>query len=61
MRYSEEIKEVVLKKLPPPYNKSVPEVAAEERISEATLYNWCSILRSEGKPMPGSKNRTVVG
>ncbi len=57
-RYSEERKAAVLKKLLPPHNKTVPEVAAEERISEATLYNWRSKLRSQGKPVPGSEKKS---
>ena len=57
-RYSEERKAAILKKLLPPLNKSVPEVAAEEHISEATLYNWRSKLRSEGKPVPGNQRNS---
>lgn len=57
-RYSEERKAAVLKKLLPPHNKSIPEVSAEEKISEPTLYNWRSKLRSEGKPVPGSENQS---
>lgn len=40
MRYSPERKEAILKKLLPPNNKSVAELASEEGISEATLFNW---------------------
>ncbi|UTV26398.1 IS3 family transposase [Photobacterium atrarenae] len=57
-RYSEERKAAILKKLLPPHNKTIPEVAAEEHISEATLYNWRSKLRSEGKPVPGSEKNS---
>jgi Transposase. len=49
-RYSEERKAAILKKLLPPNNKTISEIAAEEHISEAMLYNWRSKLRSEGKP-----------
>ena len=56
--YSEERKAAILKKLLPPHNKTVPEVAAEERVSEATLYNWRSKLRSQGKPVPGSEKKS---
>ncbi|OOE38110.1 transcriptional regulator, partial [Salinivibrio kushneri] len=38
-RYSEERKAAILKKLLPPNNKTISEIAAEEHISEATLYN----------------------
>lgn len=57
-RYSEERKAAILKKLLPPNNKTISEIAAEEHISEATLYNWRSKLRSEGKPVPGHQKNT---
>jgi len=53
IRYSQERKESVLKKLLPPLNKTVAEVAKEEGISEATLYNWRNKIRDSGKPVPG--------
>lgn len=40
MRYSSERREAVLRKMLPPHNKSIPELAREEGISEATLYNY---------------------
>ena len=52
--YSEERKAAVLKKLLPPQNRTVPAVAAEEGISEATLYNWRKAVRKQGLPVPGS-------
>ena len=55
-RYSEERKEAVLKRLLPPLNMTVAEVAQQECISEQTLYNWRKQLRSEGKPVPGKTN-----
>ena len=57
-RYSEERKAAILKKLLPPHNKTIPEVAAEDYISEATLYNWRNKLRSEGKPVPGNQKNS---
>jgi len=39
-RYSDERKEAVLRKMLPPHNRLLGELAAEEGISEATLYNW---------------------
>ncbi|WP_437180630.1 IS3 family transposase [Microbulbifer thermotolerans] len=53
-RYSTERKAAVLKKLLPPENRSIPEVAAEEGISEGTLYNWRQQARERGIPVPGS-------
>jgi len=52
--YSEERKANVLKQLLPPKNRPVPEVAREEGISEATLYNWRKAIREQGEPVPGS-------
>jgi len=40
MGYPAERKEAVLKKLLPPNNISIAELAKEEGISDATLYNW---------------------
>jgi transposase len=53
-RYSAERKAAVLAKLLPPLNRYIPSVAAEERISEATLYNWRQHARKEVYPVPGS-------
>ena len=43
MKYSDERKEAVLKKLLPPHNRTVAEVAEEEGLSAATLYNWSAL------------------
>ena len=40
MKYSKRIKSSVMRKVLPPGNKSVPEVAKEMGISEQTIYNW---------------------
>jgi len=53
-RYSAERKASVLKKLLPPHNQSVPEVATLEGISEATLYNWRTEAKHQGVAVPGS-------
>jgi len=42
----------VLRKMLPPQNQSIKSLAAEEGISEATLYGWRKQARSEGKLMP---------
>ncbi len=52
MKYSAERKEAVLKKMLPPNNRSIREIAAEEGISEATLYNWRKTARAEGRLLP---------
>ena len=40
MKYSNRIKSSVIRKILPPENRSVPEVAKEMGISEQTIYNW---------------------
>ena len=40
MGYSPERKEAVLKKMLPPNNLAITELAKQEGIAEATLYNW---------------------
>ena len=57
-RYSEERKASVLRKLLPPNNRSVPEVAKEEGISEVTLYTWRTQAKEQGVPVPGSGKQT---
>jgi transposase-like protein len=52
MRYSSERKEAVLKKMMPPHHRTIKQLAAEEGISEATLYNWRQEARSKGILMP---------
>lgn len=53
-RYPQERKDAILKKLLPPHSRSVVEVAKEEGISEATLYNWRKQLRESGTAVPNS-------
>ncbi len=55
MRYSAERKEAILRKMAPPHNRTVPDLAAEEGISEATLYNWRKEARSKGLLLPDGK------
>ena len=47
-RYSSERKAALLKKLLPPINMSVAELARQENISEVTLYNWRKHARRRG-------------
>ena len=53
-RYSAERKASVLKKLLPPHNKPVAEVAEQEGIGKGTLYNWLSQAKEQGVSVPGS-------
>ncbi|HHS82257.1 MAG TPA: hypothetical protein ENJ68_01945 [Devosia sp.] len=57
-RYSEERKAAVLKKLLPPHNRSVSQVAREEGISEPTLYNWRKQAKEGGIAVPGNGKQT---
>jgi transposase len=57
-RYSVERQASVLRKLLPPNNRSVPEVAKEEGISAKTLYSWRQQAKEQGVPVPGSGKQT---
>ena len=48
MRYPNERKEAVLKKMLPPQNMTIPALSIEEGSSEATLYNWATSILTEG-------------
>ncbi len=52
MKYSTERKEAVLRKMMPPHNKSISQLAKEEGISEPTLYNWRNEARRKGILLP---------
>ena len=54
MKYSKERKESILKKMMPPNNKPIPEIAEEEGISAATLYNWRNEARKAGRLLPAN-------
>ena len=54
VRYSEERKEAVLRKMLPPTNKSVAEISREEGICEATLFNWRKKARTQGRLLTDS-------
>lgn len=56
MGYSPERREAVLKKMLPPDQRSIPELAKEEGISEPTLYAWRTKARNQGRLMPDSNN-----
>jgi len=58
-RYSEERRTAVLSKLLPPYNGVVSQVAREEGICTATLYNWLKSARKRGVAVPGSRKKTA--
>lgn len=57
-RFSNERKESILKKLLPPVNLTVAEVARQEGVSAQTLYTWRDKAKRLGKPVPGKKLST---
>jgi transposase-like protein len=52
MRYSPERKEAALRKMMPPHNRSIKQLALEEGISEATLFAWRKQAREKGLLLP---------
>lgn len=60
MKYPKERKEAILKKMLPPHNRPIAEIAREEGICEATLYNWRQGARGEGRLLPDG-DRTPSG
>ena len=55
-RYSLERKETILKRMAPPQSMTVAEVARQEGISEATLYNCKRSTNPISKPLPTASN-----
>ena len=60
MKYPQERRESVMKKLLPPQSLSVSSVSEEENICTATLYGWLNTARAEGRAMPKS-DKSVKG
>jgi transposase-like protein len=52
--YSAERKEAILRRMMPPENKPISELAKENGITEQTLYTWRRNLKSQGVPVPGN-------
>ena len=48
MGYSIERKQAVLRKLLPPYNRTVADLAKAEGVSTATIYQWRKAARAKG-------------
>lgn len=57
-RYSPERKEAVLKKMLPPHNLPVAELARQEGISDVTLYAWRKEAKAGGAAVPGDQKLT---
>ena len=52
--YSPERKEAILQKMAPPHSLTVAELASQEGISTATLYNWRKAARGRGAVLPSN-------
>lgn len=52
MGYSPERKSAVLKRMLPPHNVAIRQLAHEEGISEATLHKWRAEARGKGQLLP---------
>jgi len=52
MKYPDKRRKSVLAKLAAPHNRSVAEVAKEQGISTATIYNWRKEARARGELLP---------
>ena len=54
VRYSQEKKEAIIKRMMPPNNESVAQISKEEGISNVTLYKWSKEARAAGVATPGN-------
>ncbi len=55
--YSEEFKELALRRMMPPERCSVAELARETGVTETTLYNFRTKARRGGAVVPGGSGR----
>lgn len=54
-KYPDERRAAALAKLMPPNSRTVSEVAAEEGVSAATIYNWRKQARDRGQCLPDAQ------
>ena len=52
-RYSNEMKDSILKRMMPPNNEPISKLSSETGITEATLYKWRKDARIAGNATPG--------
>ena len=50
--YSTERKEAALRRLLPPYNRTVAQLAREEGVSTGSIYQWRKAARAKGQLLP---------
>ena len=58
MGYSSERKEAVVRKLLPPYNRTLADLAKEEGVSTAPIYQWRKAARAKGHLVPENSAET---
>ena len=56
MRYSQELKDAVLRRILPPNNESIAKVAREEGLPEQTIRVWRDKARASGTAVPARDN-----
>ena len=54
-------KEGIVSKMLAPNPISIRQLALQENLSEATLYNWRNQLRQEGSPVPEHHRNGIKG
>lgn len=55
-QYNMEIKAAAVSRMQPPRNQSVPQIAREMNIPQATLYSWRAQAKRQGQLMPHSQH-----
>jgi len=56
MKYSQELKDSILRRILPPNNESIAKVAREEGLPEQTIRTWRDRARANGTPAPAKSN-----
>lgn len=56
-RYSQELKEQIVKKMTPPNSQTVVDISRESGISQPTLYAWKKQFRSQGHVVPSTPSQ----
>lgn len=57
-KYSEDVKESVIRKMMPPNAVSVPQLAKETGVSDVTLYKWRKDFRNRGIAVPSDQSKS---
>jgi transposase-like protein len=57
-RYSEDFKEVIIKKMMPPHPVSVTQLCRDTGVSDFTLYKWRQEYRNKGVAVPANSKKS---